>query len=321
MTRSDRDDGRGNKLDASQEPLLELTSITALPTKPKMNSGDRACLLVFCLVGLSMCYVGPTVMFTDVVSYSNSSQNHTYKWVDHEIPLNLTWHAWQDPVDAWRPSMTSQRISDFPRFPNYLYTFYSHELSTPRPSSQLMFRSESPHARVLVLEAGSAALVPTVHAGASTIGAQLNISSRSTLVLASPSVDGGISNVQLDGAALLHWTCMPGLVGEQSLIFQPTHVRSVNWTSPAGHSSSPFTWYYATFPFASSSTSTRSTARTLRMHAKGLTAGQVFFNGAHLGRYNGTSSVHFSVAVLAENTITLLEEIRANVGAVEFRLE
>ncbi|ETW08951.1 hypothetical protein H310_01431 [Aphanomyces invadans] len=321
MPRSERGDAAANELFASDEPLLELPSISNLPRKPKMNSGDRACLFVFCMVGLSMCFVGPAVMFTDtnraVALPALANPNDTNKWDKHESLLKLTWHAWQDRLDSPRPSMKAPQITDFPPFPSFLYTFYSHEMRPVRPNPSLSLLSASADPVVLVIQAGEAQVVSTVRAGASTLKAQLNVSDTkpSILVLATRS-DEAVSSVQLDDVPLVNWTCMPGLAGEQSLVFQPNHLHSVNWTT-ATDNLGPFTWFYSTFHASGLQAS-----RVLRVRANGLVAGYVYLNGVLLGRYNGTFERRFAVDVLEDNTIAMVEEVSArSIHAVEIHLE
>ncbi|KAF0692660.1 Aste57867_16275 [Aphanomyces stellatus] len=313
--------GEDNAFDpavACEEPLLEphMTNLShELPRKPRINSADRACLLVFCIVGLSVCFAGPTLLYRDPsqASFFTHTVSTTSATTYTSMPLHLTWHAWEEPWNTSRPAMTSVNISSFPPFPIYQYVFYSTILDSSLKQTLLGFSDQPSEMLVFLLDAGN--LVPMAdHEGGSAY--LTSAAAAPTLILVNPLRGHRIRSVLIDDVPPMNWTCTPGLVGEQLQIFNPPTMHLVTWAlANATHGHVPFTWFRASFdgpPRAQ---------RVLRLRGHGLTRGHIYFNGVSLGRYCATAArLEYTVTTQAENVIVLVEELTGSIATIDVTL-
>ncbi|KAF0742278.1 hypothetical protein Ae201684_002681 [Aphanomyces euteiches] len=301
----------------SNEPLLEAYAEFDFPKKPRINSGDRACLVVFCLVGLAICFTGPSALFTNphlrIPTYNASSTNASN--VQSAQALDLSWYSWQEPLESPRPAMTSSNISTFKTFPAYQYVMYTTAIDSSLPVSHVKFATDKAEGIVFLLDGGKPKPISTTKAGVLTQEAQIKAPQYpTTLVLLSTVHGDRIRDVDLSQASTSTWTCTPGLLGEQLQIFNRLFMRSVEWTR-ADEFQGPLTWVHAAFENEGPVQN-----RILSLDGPGLIRGSIYFNGYWLGRYNAQSRMIFDVKVEKTNFITLLEEIGGSISKMHVML-
>ncbi|OQR93716.1 hypothetical protein ACHHYP_02337 [Achlya hypogyna] len=308
--------------DDGQEPLLERVAGHEIPSadirKPVLNSGDRACLLIFSFVGISVCFVGPTVFLNQRPPKAALPAPVTF--------VDLQWYQW---TETYRPGLRQQATSPSLSFLQaidvsaFSYATYRASLPPGEPNhiGDLSFftRPDS--------EASYMAFLSNLtHKTLVTTSAQVyqrpsNTTRHQATAVRSPSVSyleilraagetgsrPALVSATWDHQMLGNWTLEPGLVGEHLRVFEPAWLASVPWQQLAPGRLPPLTWLHTVV--TPSAPATR-----LQLHAPGLTRGTIYWNGQRLGCYASADVVYTVDAAAAANWLVLVDELGANVS-------
>ncbi|KDO28203.1 hypothetical protein SPRG_06252 [Saprolegnia parasitica CBS 223.65] len=221
--------------DGHETPLLD--HIVDVPRKPRLNSGDRACVSVFSLVALGVCLAGPSALLTPPPVPLTPT---TY--------LDLAWHQWTEPNGhSLRQSVLAPTLSslDYVDLAPFSYATYRTPWPPARSFNLSILSATDDMYLVFAANATSKAFVAThdarhknimtrhetqrVAVGASSTSASVEIvraTGGDTGLQRGPSL---VSVTWDEAHALSKWTLEPGLVGEHLRIVEPTWMAAVPW--------------------------------------------------------------------------------------------
>ncbi|EQC40789.1 hypothetical protein SDRG_01859 [Saprolegnia diclina VS20] len=295
--------------DGHETPLLEHEALDA-PRKPRLNSGDRACVSIFSLVALSVCVAGPSALWTPPPVLLSPT---TY--------LDLTWHQWTEPSGHdLRQSVLAPTLASLEGVDLAPFSYATYRTSWPPAQSfNLSVRSATDDVYlVFAANATFKAYVAThdarhknmmrhetqlVAGGATSPSATVEIvraTGGDTGLQRGPSL---VSATWDEARELSEWTLEPGLVGEHLRIVEATWMAAVPWQRSTSGPLPPLTWLRTVVQSHDDGRHGQ-----LALDAIGLSHGSIYWNGRRLGRYEGNATAEFAVRVASTNDLVLLDE-------------
>ncbi|OQR94920.1 hypothetical protein THRCLA_08061 [Thraustotheca clavata] len=245
--------------------------------KPRFNSGDRACMFVFMIVGLSIMMMGPTVV------WNQERINKKITFVD------LRWFMWtEERTDMLRQHLNIESLSMLQEIPGSDTTYVLHQTKWMDVGNLSFSTSqEGIEYQVYLSNEYNMQYLGSFQSNTSTFQVKKNQNWTSIHLLQrnSKPASGKFISATWNGQEFKSWTVFPGLLGEQLQLFSPMWMNSVQWQPLVSSYIPPLTWMYCIVH-----TSFTSKAN-LHFHAPGLTQGTIYWNGQRLGSLDVTKVI------------------------------